>query len=569
VVICVYKYNIMKQWKVAENSEAAADLAKQVGVSDTISQLLINRGLTDFKSCQEFLFPKRKFLLPPHFLPDLEKAALRIRKAIESREQILLFGDYDVDGVTSLAMLADYLSKRGVNFKVLIPSRVQEGYGFNQQALKLAESQGISLIIALDCGTNSLLIDKARSKGVDVIVVDHHQVFERKRNHLLVNPKRRDSDYPFKEVTTGVLVFKLVWALKNIFPYEYLDLVSLSIVCDVAPLVGENRILVKEGLGKLRSSPCLGVESLMRASSVRKEYIDTFHLGWALGPRLNASGRLALAYPSFQLLSVDSEEEAEELARLLDKNNKQRQAESRNLLNLALAKIDSEVDLRNDYVIVLSEEDWHIGILGIVASRIKEKFSRPTFLISLKQNAGKGSGRSIEGFHLMGALDKCKGLLKGYGGHSKACGIEIEKSQIDNFRKAINSIAKEALKEKDLIAKVFIDRQICFSQINPQMMEHLEFFSPFGEANPEPLFLTRSLKVKNITDYKQQEKLIWFQEDTSENMNFVYPAQVSGSDKIFTFLDYARRFDIIYNLRKERNRPDLQVILKLRDSRIS
>ena len=559
----------MKQWKIAEEYAQEVNLSSELGISSIISRLLANRGIKDFKSSQEFLFPQRKHLYPPNMLPDLEAAVLRIRRAIDKNESILLFGDFDVDGVTSLAMFADYLSKRKVNFNVLIPSRINEGYGFNERAFEVAKAENISLIIVLDCGTNSSLMDRAKHSGCEVIVVDHHEVLERKRGHLLVNPKRRDCDYPFKELTTGALAFKIIWALKNIFPYEYLDLVTLSIVCDVAPLLGENRVLVKEGLGKLRNSPSLGVESLMKVSCVRKEYIDTFHLGWMLGPRLNASGRLSCAYPSFQLLSADSEEKAQELAQVLDKNNKKRQAESRNLLNAALAKIESEINLRDDYVIVLSEDDWHIGILGIAASHIKERFARPVFLISLKDNLGRGSGRSIEGFHLMDALKHCKSFLKDFGGHSKACGIEIEKSQINNFRKAINSLAKEVLSKKDLIPQLFIDKEISFSEISLNLVDNLELFSPFGEANPEPLFLTRRLKVKNITDYKTANKLVWFEDCSNGNTSYIYPVRVSRANKIFGFLDYGEYFDITYSLVRDRSLSGNEIILKAKDVRIA
>ncbi|MBN2119759.1 MAG: single-stranded-DNA-specific exonuclease RecJ [Candidatus Omnitrophica bacterium] len=558
----------MKNWKVAEETSEVKKLAEETGLSLSVCQLLVNRNVKDKEESQKFLYPKRKFIHEPSLLPDLEEAVLRIRKAIDNKEKILLFGDYDVDGITSLAMLSDYFSKRGVDFFVLIPSRIDDGYGFNKKAFAKAIQEGATLIIALDCGTNSRLLNEAKSLGLDVVVVDHHESFKMKRNFLLVNPKRQDSIYPFKEVSTGALTFKLIWALKGIFAYEYLDLVSLSIVCDVAPLLDENRILVKLGLEKLRTSPCLGIESLIKKTTLKSEYIDTFHLGWILGPRLNASGRISCAYPAFELLSSDCEQRASELAIVLEKNNKQRRQESKEVLNSALAKIESEVDLRKDYVIVLFEEDWHSGILGIAASNIKERFSRPTFLISLKENLGKGSGRSIDNFHLMQALDECRDYLKDYGGHKKACGIEIEKDKINKFREAINEVAKKVLKEKDLISSLEIDRQINFSEITPQFLETLKLFSPFGEANPEPLFLTKSLKVKNITD-KGTDKFVWFQEQAGGDANFIYPARIGANNKFFRILEYGQCFDVVYSLKIRSNQPDSQAVLSLKDVRMS
>ncbi|MFC1515103.1 single-stranded-DNA-specific exonuclease RecJ, partial [Candidatus Omnitrophota bacterium] len=442
----------MKKWKVIERTEESAQLAQDAGISRVVAHLLVARSIKDKEAAQRFLYPKRSYLFEPQRLSDMVPAVARIRKAIEEKQKILLFGDYDVDGITSLAMLGDYLRRRGADCEVVIPCRTSQGYGFNEQALEDARTQDKELIIALDCGTNSLILDKAQASGIDVIVVDHHQAFERKLSFLLINPKRLDCPYPFKTLSTGALVFKLISALKGIFAHEYLDLATLSIVCDVAPLVDENRILVKLGLEKMRNDPCVGVASLIESNSIKKESIDTFHLGWILGPRLNASGRIAKAYPSFQLLASSSKQEAQELVAVLDKNNKERKVKSRDLLNQALAKVESEVDLREDYVIVLAEEDWHTGILGIVASNIKERYSRPTFLISMKDEAGKGSGRSIEGFHMIKALERCGEFLKDYGGHKKACGISIDKGQVEDFRRAINKIAKEELKAKDLVA---------------------------------------------------------------------------------------------------------------------
>lgn len=559
----------MKRWKIAEKDPLTEALAEQLGTSRIISQLLVNRNIKDYAAAQKFLYPKRNYLYPPSLLPDLERAVCRIKKAIDNREKILLFGDYDVDGVTSLAMMSDYLSKKKIPLKVLIPSRLHQGYGFNREAIEAAKKEGIALIISCDCGTNSLLIDEAINLGIDVIVIDHHQVLQRKRNFLLINPKRKDSNYPFKEVSTGLLVFKLICALKDEFASEYLDLVTLSIVCDVAPLIDENRILVKEGLIKIRNNPCLGLECLMNESSVRKEYVGVFHLGWILGPRLNASGRMSLAYPAFELLSSESYAQAKKLAGLLDSDNKTRRTESKRLLSSALAKVESEIDLDKDYVIVLSEQDWHIGILGIAASCIKEKFSRPAFLISLYEGLGKGSGRSIENFHIMDALEECKEYLKDFGGHKKACGIEIEKDQIDKFRKAINLVAKRTLSKKDLVTYLYIDREISLQEISPQLIEMLSLFIPFGEANPEPFFLTSKLRVKNVTNSNGTDKLVWFQTDRCDRKICIYPARVSSNDKIFQLLEYGDYFDIVYNLRQEKGQPAQQIFLNLQDTRIS
>lgn len=559
----------MKEWKVSEIDKESGELAKSAGLPEIMAGLLKGRGLETPDSVKKFLYPKRKDIYSPFLLPDLDEAVKRISRAVEKKERILLFGDYDVDGITSLSILGGYLSKRKAVFKTVIPSRIKEGYGFNRKALETAEKEKVSLIVVLDCGTNSSLLDKAVKSGIDVIVVDHHEVLKTEREYLLINPKRKDCSYPFKGLPAGVLAFKLVWGLKNMFPYEYLDLASLAIVCDVAPLIDENRCLLKEGLDKFKNSPCLGVDCLMEASSVRKEYLEAFHLGWILGPRLNASGRMGSAYPALELLSAEDEDKAKELALFLDKNNRQRQAESKRLFEEALAELDNTSGLKDDPALVLSGERWHPGILGIAASQLKEKVSKPVFLISLKNGEGKGSGRSVDGLDIMEALDYCKDLLIGYGGHKKACGIEIESGNISAFREKLNNFIREKLKGKSLQSGLFIDSEIEFKDITSKLLDYLDMFSPFGEGNPEPVFLSRSLNIKGISSLPWGGKTVWLEQKGSNNERLVYPAQVKSSNKLCEFVDYPEPVDVVYSLKKNKSSQGAQSILKVKDVRLS
>ncbi|RKY43413.1 MAG: single-stranded-DNA-specific exonuclease RecJ [Candidatus Omnitrophota bacterium] len=557
----------MKEWRVAKQTPKIKELAEELGLSPILSQLLLNRGITDLTSARKFLYPQRKYIYSPFLLPDLEKAVLRLRTSIERREKILLFGDYDVDGVTSLAMLSDYLFKREALFKVMIPSRIEEGYGFNEKALTFAKKEGISLIISLDCGSNCPLLNQAVSLNKDVIVIDHHELNPMERSFLLINPKRKDISYPFRDISSGVVTFKFIWALKGLFPYEYLDLVALSIVCDVMPLMDENRILLKEGLEKLRLSPCLGVQTLIKETSLKREFIDTFHLGWILGPRLNASGRVSSAYSSFRLLRADSPSKASELVSLLEENNQQRKLETEAILNSALSQLKDK-DLTKEFVIVLADETWHIGVLGIAASRLKDMFVRPVFLFSLDKDTARGSARSIESFNLIEALEACRDFVKEFGGHRKACGLEIEKKKLSGFKSAINNYAKKVLREEDLIGRLFIDKEISFSQIDKSLLEYLKLFPPYGEANPQPLFISRGVSVKNITTSRDNgKKIIWF-EQREKGKDWVFPAQVSLNNKVFQLIEYTNIFDIVYSLREDAS-SIAPVVLKLQDIRIS
>ncbi len=560
---------VSKEWQVAVETPAVIDISNLLDISRASAQLLVNRGIRDKDSAEKFLKSKRSHIHLPELLPDLIQAVIRIKRAVQSKEKIILFGDYDVDGVTSLAMMSDYLSKLGVPFNVLIPSRINHGYGFNQRAIDFARKEKASLIITLDCGTNSSLVNQTKKYNIDTIVVDHHEVIPKERNYLLVNPKRQDSSYPFRDVSTGLLAFKLIWALRGEFPYEYIDLATLSIVCDVMPLLDENRAFVKEGLIKLRDDPCLGVDSLIKATSVKRKYIKSFHLGWILGPRLNASGRLSCAYPSWKLLSTGSHKKAKKLADFLNKINNERKDQGKKVFDSAMDKLNKEIDTKNDYVFVLSGEDWHVGILGIAASRIKERFFRPTFLISLEDNIGKGSGRSVEKFHLMDALNLCKDSLIGYGGHQKACGIEIKKSKIKDFSLSLNEYAKNILSEEDLVPKLFIERELDFKELTQDFLEIIDLFAPYGEGNPEPLFVTKNLSVRNVTNDKWGNKLVWFSENKEGQNNFTYPAQVRVSNKLFSLMDYAESFDIVYKVRPKGRNYITPLILRIEDVRIS
>lgn len=557
----------MRRWIVAKESEEAKILFESFGFLPVISQLLINRGVTK-QTAKNFLYGDIECLSSTLKSPQMEEASSRIIQAINNKEKILLFGDYDVDGVASLAMFSLFLREKGLKSETLIPLRLIQGYGFNKEAVDFARKNNFSLIITLDCGTNSQWVDYATSLGIDVIVVDHHQVLKLPQRAILVNPKREDYPFSFRDLSTGVLAFKLIWNVAGYFPYSYLDLVALSLVCDVMPLVDENRILLKKGLEKIRTAPLLGLQALIETASLRKENLDTFHLGWILGPRLNASGRLSSASSSWELLTTTSCKRAYELAEFLNEQNRERRTKVDEVYNRAISQLEKEVNLKNSYVLVLAGEGWHQGVLGIVASRLKERFFRPTFLINFDKDIGKGSARSIEGFPLIEVLRECSQFLLNFGGHRKACGIEIRRKDIDKFRERINQIAQERLTSEELTPYVFIDKEIEFFQITPSLVEQLKLFPPYGEANPEPLFLTRSLKVKNITEERNGSFLVWFSKNYQDK-ELTYPAVVSKNSSYLEVLKNGENFDILYNLRTHIRDSREYFILRLEELRLA
>jgi len=421
-----------KIWKIKELDSRVKSLAGELKLSPFLVQVLLNRGVAeeDFTS---FLNPAPEFLHSPYLLPDINKAAQRVRKAIKGKEKVLVFGDYDVDGITSLAIFHEFAKDFPGTFSFYIPHRIEEGYGLNTAAIVKAKEDGVGLIIAFDCGTNAQPeISTARSLNIDIIVIDHHHPKDNLNpGFALVNPKLKSSKYPFSDLSAGALSFKFLQVLTGSDCHPVLDLVALSLVCDVTPLVGENRSLLHEGLKVIRKSRRPALRALCQATRIKQEYIDTFHIGYILGPRINASGRVAHAEDSLQLFLASDDKTAFDLALKLGEYNQLR----KNIELQILREVEERIreDIAGVGAIVVSHNDWHPGVLGIVASRLKEKYYKPSFVISFDRDIGRGSGRSIAGVHLIEMLDKCADSLLVYGGHSRAAGVEIRKDELDNF----------------------------------------------------------------------------------------------------------------------------------------
>ncbi|MFH1407120.1 MAG: single-stranded-DNA-specific exonuclease RecJ [Candidatus Omnitrophota bacterium] len=542
-----------KNWHVKKiNPALSRKLSHELSISPVLAQLLINRSVTDARNAKSFLNPQLEDLHEPFRLKDMDRALERLKKAVNKREKILIFGDYDVDGLTSSVVLMRALNKLGAEVYTYIPHRVKEGYGLNDNALKQACKIGASLVVCVDCGTNEHgIISKLKRTKIDTIVVDHHEPSsENLQDGVLINPLRRGCSYPYKYLSAAGLVYKLTQALDKEFSIGAeadLDLVALGTVCDVSPMSGENRILTTHGLNRLRHTDKVGLLALMDVARIAAKRIAAHHLGYILGPRLNAQGRLDSAEKSLRILSTDSPDEAKELASVLHLDNAQRQKIEARILTQALEKIQSKINFAKEKIIVLDDERWHPGVIGIVASKIVDAFYRPAILIVRLDGISRGSGRSIDGFDLMEALTHCKKYLAGFGGHEAACGLTIHPENITKFREAINEFAQDKLLPSQLSAIINIDMEIALAELRPDLVYQIEKLSPFGPENPKPLFLSRNLKLKSkpkycgrktvkfwVTDGKRTFEAISFGRDlpgdfeSAGNLDIIYSPTLDG-----------------------------------------
>ncbi len=493
---------MIKKWLIKKTDlEKQKILSDELSVSGITAQILLNRGIDTPGSAYEFLRPSLLNLKDPFLINGMRKSVSRIKKAIERKEQILIHGDYDVDGICATALLELVLKKMGAKVNHYIPDRIMEGFGISENAIKLAIKRKTKLFISVDCGiTAKEQTKQLNSAGIDVIITDHHQPSgDLPDAFSILNPLQKGCRYPYKDLAGVGVAFKLASALCGVDSdciYEHLDLVCLGTVSDVVPLTDENRILTKFGLEQVTNSKKKGLQALISVARLKGKEMSSHYVGYILGPRINAAGRLSSAETALQLLLTDNSQEADLLAETLDIENRNRQKLEQQTLTQALAKLEQTIDFKQDKIIVLQDEDWHSGVIGIVASRLVDRYHRPALIMTTKGKIAKGSGRSIKNFHLVEALDKCSHLLENFGGHRYAAGLTMHKSYLKDFRKLINEIAQSCLKAEDLIPTVEIDMEIGFKSLSDRFFKEMSQLAPFGLANPRPGFATKKLKIK-------------------------------------------------------------------------
>lgn len=490
---------MLKEWKLYDKVPEAEAFARALGVSTLVATALWHRGIQTKEEAERFLHPETMPFHDPMQMKDMDKAVLRIAQAIEQREQIVVFGDYDVDGMSATSLLLKNLRALGAVADFYIPDRKTEGYGPNVPALERIITAGAKLIITVDCGIAAVKEFAAIKGKADVIVTDHHLPGEVLPDVLAnVNPHRADCPYPDKNLAGVGVAFKLCQALwQNLRgkPYEDdLDLVSLGTVADIVPLQGENRKIVKLGLKKMEEAPSLGVKELLLVAGVRNQPLNTGHVGFRLAPRLNAAGRIGSAWDGVRLLLAKDEDRAKELAAKLNDWNTERQSLEQDILKQAQAKLATE-NMANLPAIVVAGEGWNPGVIGIVASRLVDKYYKPTIVISIGEDGlCKGSCRSIAGLNMHDALMQCQELLTQFGGHAQAAGLSLKKENLEQFQAAFNKIVAETLKTEDYVPKVAVEFELAPSKLTFDLVDDLTLLEPYGMGNPKPLFGCRNLR---------------------------------------------------------------------------
>jgi single-stranded-DNA-specific exonuclease len=484
--------------------ELAARLAESLGVSDTFARLLANRGFTSVEQVQSFLVPSTDRLLDAFTMRDMDRAVDRVLQAVAARESILVYGDYDVDGITATSLLTAALAAMGAKVSYFIPDRIRDGYGFSERGVDVARKRRTRLVITADCGITAVNeVRLARASGIDVIVTDHHEPLgDVPVASAVLNPKRKDCPYAFKELAGVGVVFKLVQGLAarrpDVLPpdfvFRHLDLVALGTIADVVPLVGENRVFAKIGLERLCRSEKPGIEALKEVAGLRTRRVESGHVAYILAPRINAAGRLGNAESGVRLLLSTDPREAAIIAESLEEDNANRKKIDESTLEDALEQLRAQgPDLPP--AIVLWSDRWHPGVLGIVASRLIERFHRPTILIASDGDEGKGSGRSIPGFDVCQALQECREHLIGFGGHSYAAGLTIRTEALESFREQLCGVVSARVTPDDFVPKLSIDGPIDLQNLDEELVEALDRLAPFGIGNAEPLFVADDVKL--------------------------------------------------------------------------
>ncbi len=492
----------------------AGPLAKELDLPPLMAQLLINRGFYQGDQALDFFSPSLLRLPPPHLMKDMDKAVNRLLKAIQQREHIAVFGDYDADGITATALLVHFLRPYFPDIRYYIPHRVQEGYGLSLSGITALKDQGVSLLITVDCGiSNHQELEFAGTLGLEAIVTDHHQISKKGSPPAVavLNPKQEGCAFPFKELAGVGVAFYLIIALRQALEHQgffpngkpnlraYLDLVALGTVADVVPLLGVNRILVREGLEVMARSPHIGLAALKEVCGIQAgSAVSSFDVAFRLAPRLNALGRMQEAKGGVCLLTTEDVREARDLARLMNQENGRRQT----LEQLMLKEIDetlrSSLETDRKKSLVLGSETWHRGILGLVASRLVERWLRPVFLFALEGETAHGSGRSMEGFNLFKGLETLEEFLLGFGGHAAAAGATLKIKDLPAFEQAFEALVKNSVPEEAFLPSITLEGEIDFPGLGKDIAPYLPRLAPFGSKNPEPLLASRQAQIKSL-----------------------------------------------------------------------
>ena len=499
-----------KQWVIRPSDNRAAGLAKSLKVSSLLAQVLINRGVMDISEGSVFLRPKLTELIPPDRMPGAQTAANIVKQAVQNGKKITVYGDYDVDGITGVAILWEILKLLGAEVDYYIPHRIDEGYGLNTESVRTLFDSGTRLLITVDCGTTAFeSAELAQQLGMELIITDHHQMTEQLPRACAIVHPAADKSYPNQDSAGAMVAFKLAWTIANEFAggaklepktREFMinatTLASMGTIADCLSLKGENRVLASYGLKALPGCNLCGIQALIETASLTGKDLDSFHIGFRLAPILNAAGRMGHARLAVELLTCNNAAKAKEIAEYLKQQNGERQKYERTIFNQAYEMVCQQgLNSEENRSIVLADSSWHSGVIGIVAARLVDKFHRPAIMINSCNHIAQGSARSIDGFDILKAISTCSHHLASFGGHKMAAGLKIETAKIAQFVADFENYAKENLKEDDMVAKLHIDAVSPLGNFSKEAVCELQLLEPFGQGNPKPVFATKGVKL--------------------------------------------------------------------------
>ncbi len=554
-----------KKWILKDieiDKDKVNNIQEKYNIGRLAAEILVRKNLSK-DEIEIFLSPKRNNFYDPFMMPDMEKAVDRISKAIENKEKMLVYGDYDADGITSSSILIRFFKSMGVEVGVYIPNRISEGYGLNNEALKKIAADGVNLIITVDTGITAInQVEFARELGMDVIVTDHHEPGDEIPNAVaVVDCKRKDNKYPFRELAGCGVAFKLTQAISRKLEInedeslKLLDLACVGTISDIVPLIDENRVIAKLGLLLIKQTRVIGLREIIK--NIGYKEINTTTIAFGVSPRINACGRMGHQEVALELFLTEDPIVARELAKEVEDYNKKRQDIEKDIYNSALAMIDENDENK---AIVLSGDGWHHGIIGIVSSKITEKFYKPSILVCNEGEDARGSGRSVDGFDLHEALLECKDNLVNYGGHSMAVGLSLKTENFDAFKKAFEKYTNEKISEEMLVPKLEIDEEISTKDISIKDVNDLKLLEPFGEGNSEPVILYKNLKINAIRTLSEGKHLKLNLQDEKADIDAIG----FGLGELASLYQIGDKIDIVGNIQinKFNNIEKVQVLLK-------
>ncbi len=565
---------IQKRWTLQEPAEqkSVLALADSLNISNVLADLLIKRGVTNFFEAKKYFRPSLESLHDPFLMNDMEKASTRVIQAVTNNEKICVYGDYDVDGTCSAALMYMFLKELNAQVEIYIPNRIEEGYGISKESVRKLKEKNTDLIISVDCGITAVEeVELANELGMETIICDHHQPKETlPPAFAILDPLKPGDDYPFKYLSGAGIAFKLARAIadrigKKDMVLDYLDLVALAGAADIVPLVDENRVLVKAGIEKINTNPRPGILALIKSARMEPGNLSAGQIVFTIAPRINAVGRLGDANRAVELFITDDYDKAVELAKVLEGENFERRKIDE--VTFAHAVQLASEELEENLGIVLHDDNWHPGVIGIVASRLVEKYYRPSIMLTTIDGVAKGSARSIAGFNIYEALQECQDLLIQFGGHKAAAGLELKKENIIPFKNRFNEILKRSLTHEKIQPEIIIDAKISLNEITPKFVRILDQFAPFGPGNMRPIFLAENVLIKSAPRIVGTNHLI-----TTFSQN--------GTDRIydaigFNLAGYAKEInnsnmvaDIVFTIEKITRNDRTFPQLRLKDLRI-